>query len=145
MISAAISVCLFFLSLYISTEQYLMKKAEYDRAVGAQSMALEFERSKEEGSPRDKDQPQWTAVVYQKPTPLSIFCNGIEGNLGNAGWLDPLRTPFMAQQIGSMVIMDTIDLSGILERLLGRIDFTLVIRVLFSLMAVFLAFDMITG
>ncbi len=144
LLTALISASLFLLSLFVSTERYLGEKSEYDSAVAAQTEAIEFTRNRNDGTQYDKEEPNWAGAVYKKPAVLSIFAIGIDDKLGNAGMLDPIRTPFIAQKI-NQTDMNAFDMTSVLENVLDRIDVAMVIRLLFSLMAVVIAFDMISG
>ena len=145
MISTVVSICLLMLGIYVSAERYVDKAEDYERAVGLQEEVLGKLRMVTEETMHDTGMESWDDAVFRRPNPLSIFCLGKEDDLGDVGRLDPMRTPFMAQSLSKMGHFNEFDLSEALERAMSRIDFTMVVRVLFSLMAIFIAFDLVNG
>jgi len=144
-ISTVISICLMLLCLHISAENYLKKLAEYDRAVSNQRLLLTQMESATEANVRQFDFRSFHDAIFRKPTPLSIFCQGMENQLGEVGQIDVLRVPFLAQPISKMGYFNQFDLNELLERFFAEIDFVLVVQIILSLMAVFIAFDLVTG
>jgi ABC-type transport system involved in multi-copper enzyme maturation permease subunit len=144
-ILTVVSICLLMLGIYVAAERYDSKTKEYERAVGLHEEILGKLRTMTKETMQDSGMDSFDSAVFRRPTPLSIFCLGKEDDLGDVGRIEPLRTPFMAQSLSKMGFFNEFDLTEALGRTMSRIDFTMVVRVLFSLMAVFIAFDMVTG
>lgn len=141
MLMLLVTVSLMTLGTFVSFERYRQVQAEYDRGISKQRSVVEQYRSADEKS--------WNASfetsVFRKPTPLAVICHGMEYQLGGVANLDPLRIPFLAQSYGQMNELSDFDIDDSLDRILSHFDCIMVVRVLLSLMAVFMAFDLISG
>lgn len=118
-------------ALFIGAERYKSEIAEYRDAV---QQSVEAFRSM---SPR----PPHSAVhfglsVTKPPTPLVAFAAGASEVLGNRAELDPHMTP--------RVEGGTADQTPLLT-LFGGLDYAFVIQVIFSLFALLLSFDLVSG
>ncbi|MBN1291158.1 MAG: ABC transporter permease [Candidatus Latescibacteria bacterium] len=145
MILAILSIVLMILCIHVAGEQYLKKLESYNRATSLQRLNLEKVQAMTEETRSSVSREAWDSAVFRKPTPLCIFCMGNENRFGVAGRLDPIRTPFMAQSMSKTDTFNEFDLKEVLGGILEKIDFTMVIWLLFSLLALFLAFDLVSG
>ena len=142
-ISAVISICLMLLCLQISTESYLNKLAEYQNVQNAYKKAIQEVQNltvETAFSYRSDFDPN----IFRKPTPLCIFSQGKENDLGGMVAVGS-RVPFIAQPIGKTDFFNEFDMAEVLDDAFAKIDFVLAIQFLFSLIAIFVAFDLVTG
>ena len=68
----------------------------------------------------------------------------MEDRFGVVGDLSSSNVPFMAQPIGKTQTNNEFDLDEVLDESFGSIDFAMIINLLFSLVAIFLAFDLVS-
>ena len=135
-ISTAISLVLMLLAVHISTEQYEKKLELYRQATTGQQKELERLKATKRG----ENAYAKSEMIYRKPTPLSIFCQGKENSFGGAASVGG----YFARPIGNMDDNNEYDFQEVMQKTFGEIDVILVIKLLFSLMAIFLAFDLVT-
>ena len=143
MILAILSIVLMILSIHVAGEQYLKKLESYNRATTLQQSIVEKVQAMTEET--KVSFAEWDGAVFRKPTPLCIFCMGKENSFGVAERLDPMRVPFIAQSMSKTDFFNEFDMMEVLGGILEKIDFTMVVRLLFSLLALFLAFDLVSG
>lgn len=118
-------------SLYIGAQKYEQELAEYQQAVRDN---LEAFRSQTPKAPHFA--AHFGMTVNKPPAPLAALSSGVHDILGITTRIDPHRTP---QLSGSAYARTPILM------LFGTLNFAFVIQVIFSLVALLLASDLIAG
>ena len=147
-ICLAVSIVLLGISMYVSTEQYVLTKATYDTEITAQQHGVNTALALDESELDELDYDLFVQTVFRKPTPLSIFCYGREGDFGSQVKMGifPQTWILFAQPAGKTDISgSTFDFSETLKDTFEHIDLVFCIKILLSLMVIFLAFDLVSG
>ncbi len=145
LVSVIVTLVLTVLCLGISSERYLYKVGEYTRAVQHQRDMLARTRNMTEmalgtGVFETADQ-----VVFRKPNSLFIFCNGKDDHLGDIAKFSSKSVPLYAEPYSALNRVTHFDLRNTLSDFVGKLDFGDIIKFLFSLIAVFIGFDIISS
>lgn len=136
-ITSVLSIVLMLLAVHISTGKYEKKLVLFEEAVQGHQEKMRLLKDSSKGQSVNT---HFTNIIFRRPTPLSIFCQGKEESFGDAAWVNG----FFSRPIGQMDLLNDFDLQEVLNKTFGEIDVILIIKQLFSLMAIFLAFDLVT-
>ena len=125
-ISFIIAIVLTSVATIVSGEDYLVRKAEYDKEVARQQSLLNNAKVYSEYNP----------VVLYPPTPLCVFSHGID-----------IPTPITAEIVIYNVPFYSPRAAGLnpIMNMFDTLDILLVVRVLFSLLVILLTFDAFSG
>ena len=127
-IGMILCLVLVLLSFYVSVKDYERRLVDYQAAVQDQR-----DRGHRQNANRAK--------VYRKPEVLSIFSQGEDRKLGSLVEVRPGSVPFRAS---GYIGVSKSQYGGLMSKL-GSMDWTFVIRVVMSLLALFLAYDTLSG
>lgn len=116
-------------SLYIGSKNYQVYLREYNELVRI------YEEQARAATGVDIFNGSFSIKAFRPPTPLSIFAIQVE---------ETLPRYFIVTEIGSQPVGSSA-LGGSILAIFGRIDFLFVIQYIFSLVAIILAYDMISG
>ncbi|MFC1551425.1 ABC transporter permease [Candidatus Latescibacterota bacterium] len=134
-----------FFALHISATKYYSTFEVYSNAVMTQQKAAGDIKALDEDDYNSFDMSDMDYSVIRKPTPMSIYCRGMEDNFGSVGRLDPLRMPYTAQPFGQMGTMSGINFEDILKDTFSTIDFTFIVKFFFSLMVIIISFNIVSN
>ena len=117
------------LTLLINYQHYRQNQIDYQEAV------KRFDAEIKENPPDAQDPDKEISKLFLKPTPLSVFANGLEGALPT--YLGMTRNGVRQSSTGIT--------QAPLSYALGHLDFLFVISTVFSLLALLFTFDVIAG
>lgn len=144
LISAATAIIVSVLCMSISTERYLYKRGEHTRAVQNQLDILE--QTKEmTAETLDKSMFKTVGTVFRKPNPLFVFCMGKDDILGDIVKMSGQSTPVFAESYSTLNDITVFDIKNVLADVANKIDFGIVVKLFFSLVAVFIGFDIVSS
>jgi ABC-type transport system involved in multi-copper enzyme maturation permease subunit len=126
-----ISIILIPLSMYSGARRYQEELRQYQQALHSSARAF---RNQEPKHPHEA--AHFGRTISKPPIPLSIFSSGLQDALGVTAQIDPHYTPRLT---GSRY--ETMPIFSIL----GQFDFAFCISLIFSLLAIVSAFDLISG
>lgn len=123
-ISTLLCVCLIVLAVYVSTDDYVDRLRDYNAAVAA----------------HEKDEMRtYQPKIYRKPQMLGVFSEGVDKHVGNAVEIMISESPFRARGYGWQT-RETEYMASF-----ASIDVAFVIKLILSLLAIFLTYDAICG
>jgi len=123
LISTVLCVCLIVLAVYVSTDDYVDRLRDYNAAVAA----------------HEKDEMKThQAKIYRKPQMLGVFSEGVDKHVGNMVEIVIWESPFRARGYGWQS-RETEYMASF-----ASIDVAFVIKLILSLLAIFLTYDAIS-
>ena len=123
-ISTALCVCFITLAVYVSIDDYVDRLRDYNAAVAA----------------HEKDEMRThRAKIYRKPQMLGVFSEGVDKHVGNMIEILIWESPFRARGYGWQS-RETEYMASF-----ASIDVAFVIKLILSLLAIFLTYDAIAG
>ena len=117
------------LTLFIGYQHYLQNQVDYQEAVKRASAEAK------ENPPDAQDPDKEVSKLFLKPTPLSVFANGLEEALPT--YLGMTRNGIRQSSTGLT--------QAPLSYALGHLDFLFVVSTVFSLLALLFTFDAVAG
>ncbi len=115
-------------STVVSLHDYQSRMDDYDSAMA-------------EGNKSDGESVSFRIPVYRKPEPLSIFVRGFDKRFGNVVTMSFVDSSVPIQAGGAMGTSESAQFFAEF----ASIDFLFVVKVVLSLLAIFLSYDTISG
>ena len=144
LISAVTAIVVSVLCMSLSTERYLYKSGEHNRAVQNQLDILDQTKNMTVARLDNSTFKTVAQIVFRKPNPLFVFCMGKDTILGDMVRVGG-RTPVFAESYSQLNDITGFDIKNVLADVANKIDFGIVVKLFFSLVAVFTGFDIISS
>ncbi len=145
LVSTTVTLALTLLCLGVSSERYLYKTKEYTSAIQHQRDILTRTKSMTEASLGNGVFETVDHAVFRKPNPLFVLCNGKDDSLGDIARLSSRSMPLYLESYSSLNQVSNFDLGNTLSDMVNSLDFRNIVKFLFSLIAVFIGFDIVSS
>ncbi len=143
-VSLLLVLALTLLSVSLAGEQYKHRLHEYSKVIAKQQSIQSATRSMTLETLGDGNFETVDMLIVRKPTALSIFAGEKEYTLGDVVEIELREYSVYAQPYSALNDIIPIRLRDFMSKISGLFDFSNIIKILFSLIAILVGFDIIS-